>query len=1690
VSFLDTFTNTWSTIGAIGKKLTGGGAYLNKDEEEKAQALYTKVQANLKGIDDAMSNAPGWGLAKNVVKVPSKAVGDLLLWGATQANEKVLSPLLFRPLSTLALLTDVNSPLYKKGEYEEGFQFSDVTAAYERSEEVSAFQALTKSDLVPGFKPLSRLILSSGDINLNEVNLWDNESIKENYVDNAIGRWFTGIGDLAISFPVFGVAGKGIGLVAKPLGAKAGLYTKMKTTDELAKDFENGIAYAKTNGVEGIQTRSGNHAVQLAESKDWDFITNLVGKYSTNDRLVHLVHSASESSVVKDLLLADKGSPEALRRLAATAPDKLFELSDTAGLLSKKFAKDGKVYVPKDAAIPRLQSVYETAIKSNPQFEKLRRAFFDDDYNINNASKNYMPMEPIIGKSAIIKAENLRGESKALSNYRDYDGFSEMKLGSPGRLGITLLKFSAIAGKKTGATTLKPGGFVTFSTLRPLDGRIELRAFMDSIKLFKDGNKSIHVNPDGFTKQKVSDVRREIEDAYMRSMENATEVIALKEIDAKIGRYIGYNNKVFDDKELNAHIATFRGNVDDALESFKQNGYGTDYKGDFYVTDIQTVSQLRESFRFTPWDKIEKQFNYAFASSKIKGVATIAAPEFFLQSLRELNRLWTFDVLARPMYITKQSFLEPLISAAMSEGIWFALSNVPKTYANSLRNASNWSGGKANNLLNSRALKKANTSVATQNQIYKKLSAIKDSAETSVKDLLSDSTSPATKAAHLKAAQNDLAVASAALDTAELNLRSMAGQVNAKADFSSATTLQRRIDFLKSNPSLNKKAQVQINKAEAALAKYDTVLNKLATNKKVIVDADAAVAKAYDDIDELLSGLKATLAKQADVYGKNDRFKKRYYGEEKQAVVFSNGEIATYDSLVAGETSLSAAIRAEIDTTRTSALTLLDEVRVGTINKALQRKVPMPTVAVTDSTYWAELAYQANVMYSKDALTKLILAESNINDLVKWSKTSSGSGYFKEMKIPLEKQLDFMENRIADTRRTFPSIEVRDHILKNGGISEVQLRKMLSEKADELYDIQTSSHAYSEANLSGGGFTPQPIATISNAVNGTMAWAFRNMAKAENPMRRAFLDNRAKGIQVRKANELLAQNVKMTQSQFNALSKSSLAEAIQDLEKTFYTIRRQNKLLFNARLLVAFPQATANAFTRYGRLAKKNPVGASLFASSYGRAFATFGVDENGNPTEDITEMTHLIFPGTKEMGLGYLGEGVALNAKSIGFLLNTASPSFISSRSLGMVMQGFPGTESSIKEMMQVGGVDFFEMFFPYGVSTSTTDQFVPPYGKALLAYFQVGKVGGMKFNGQSDWVSSYASVVNYHAMLVETGVQDKMPTESQITKEVKSLFREKFISGFMSLAGVPYKVETNPMRTTTNLYYRLQDQLRAEGKYSEQQVRDIAGDKMLQILGPKFMLDRVTFSPSTSNLNIPKTYEAYARVFEDNKELAAALAEISGDDINVLTLLTADLDRNPENRSDNITKILKEPDLTIPGTSKLVNNLKMTPKEAEDQRIKNRTWADYNIIRDQIESKIPEGKTLRSYPELKAILDGIIETTLKDQSQSWYDEYQIHASGDTSYKYARALETIVTDKKFMDKNGDNQFWSDAQMFVENRNMLVQAYQSLPDYDPRKGMLKDVYDVWIEQTMGQWDPNFKDVITRYFRNDTLKAVN
>jgi hypothetical protein len=230
--------------------------------------------------------------------------------------------------------------------------------------------------------------------------------------------------------------------------------------------------------------------------------------------------------------------------------------------------------------------------------------------------------------------------------------------------------------------------------------------------------------------------------------------------------------------------------------------------------------------------------------------------------------------------------------------------------------------------------------------------------------------------------------------------------------------------------------------------------------------------------------------------------------------------------------------------------------------------------------------------------------------------------------------------------------------------------------------------------------------------------------------------------------------------------------------------------------------------------------------------------------------------------------------------------------------------------------------------------------------------------------------------------------------------------------------------------------------------------------------------------------------RIFVENNELVKRLAGINSDDVSLVALLGADIEYKSEDRNLAISRLLNDPNTKLPGTSKFINDAKLTPREEDIQRQKNILWQRYNAMKDVLESKITDGRSFRAHGELGNILETAAKTIFRQESQEWFDDYSASVRGDNSYTYGRAYRIILNDPGFMKKNGQTEYWQDVKTYMNIRSQVTKVYNSFPDGDERKALLKEAFLTYIETNMAAFHPKLQTTLKIYFINDSLKAVD
>ena len=1617
--------------------------------------------ASAQGLDEKV----GQEIAKNIeYSAQEKAVtGDIVLRVANEVVNPIISKGITRPMSTIGLLTDQDSPLYQPGKYEKGFQLNDIKAAYNRSEEVTTLQALTKSDLLRGINPIGYAtqdaIFSAGNIDIDKVDLWDNENINKNFSENIVGKIYSGTGDFILSNAAIAAVGGGIGVVIKSSGKMAGLTTTNKGLVKYAEDLDTGIEYITSGGTKGKFTNAANDAKRLADSKSPDEVMQILENYTTNPRMVDTILDTTDINIVKDLLLADKGDLLAIERLVTKNPAALGEISDVTTTFKNRAIDNGGVYHPEGPNLDRINALYDDGIKLSEHKKYYETVMDPLNKSPRLGGRNYTPIEPIIGAEKLATVGARISSARAASVSRDFTdigGFEERILGN--RLVTRFVRFTG---------TYKPLGYVTFSGARPLDGIVELDAMFDDMAMFAKGDNLIYITPTEAIK--ASTYRDAVKTNFLRANSDIERKKVLESLDDNLGLHIAYTNKFYNEDAVRDFTAQLRGQLSTSHGVFSEKGMGIDAQGRRVITDPYTQRQLVESHRMIPWNVIEREIIAARDSKLIKR-STKAANSFFTGFFETANRYWTLDVLARPSYIPKQSIAEPTLSAFLAHGLGYIVDTIPTMAKNNIKNNRNRVLGLASrvhNLPELKSVRRVVDDLSTQLDIaVNQLNALNAEADAFFR--IGSSVSPAARAANGPKVVRDLKAAEALVDSLELELLSAAKPYGGVSQVPTFARLEQRINFLEESTSVAGKYGAQIANARAALAAAKAETHTLLPNSAELIKKNAEIARQYQIIDDAVKALGEAKYREAQVMGKSAEYKKRFYGKEDNYRMV-DGKYIRIDSLF-DENQYGAAMREELANSQTIALTYVNEMAVKTRQSILMRKNPGTTTDIDSPLYFEELAYVANRTMRGDPLIDQILAGVDYKDLVKWGQSPTGIAYMEQFGgHTLGDVPDFIRDRISFVNRYLPNKVAREAVLK-GDVTSVQLQQMLARDLDVLTAIHPTDFNYNAAHEGFRGV--QDLARIDKLVSFVARKTFTALAKPENPIRWAFADKVFLDTMAKKAEVLTAQGVDMTIERLNAIRQSATIEAVKETEKTFYTIRRQNRAAYALRTITAFPSASLNAVYRYGRFAIKNPTRITGFLNSYNSMFTTFGIDEYGNPVTDPKKATHIVMPLTKELGL-FGDKGLRLSARSIGFLVNTPGPSFFMAAPVSALMQWKPSAEDTFKQVLGTN----YDVIFPYGPQSSISQALTPGWVSAATAYVRGDE-------SRADFLNSVKSVMNYYKTLEDLGIQ-KFPGMEQVRTDVRNLYGIKASWTFASPLGVPIKVDTDPNKLYEDYFSILTEKYLSKGNTRED-AKFLAGQEMIGELGADFQLDRVTYKGVSQLAYIPAQLENYERIFVENDDLVSSLANF---DPKLVTLLTLDVPVKKEDFNLSIYRILNNPKTKLPGNV-LLNKIKLSPEQEETQRLINRAWTDYNDKRELLLSKAySEGKKTLAGAGLDAELERYAKEVIAVKSPEWFKEFNNPKASDNSFLYAQGLEEIVNNVKFMAKHGNSKLWQDVTEFISTRNTYTQVYQMLKTGDTRKTKLKNMYNQILAENISQWDPALQEIIIRYFSEDTMKTT-
>ena len=1615
---------------------------------------------------------------------------DPVLVAADKAERYVFSPLIARPISTAFLLTDPTSPLYTSDKRGEGFQLSDITDAYKRSEKVSLGVAMTKSAINP-LASITAPLLENGGVDIDKVNLWNDEDVKKNFEDNVTGRWITGGSDFVIKNVAIGGVISGAAALVKAGAIRNGLNTSLKVGDieaypQLEKLARDHIDYVKSNGATGVQSNFGEDVVNIANSDDFFYIKTLTEKHSNNDRLFNLFKETTDPDFVLDSLLADKGYGPAIDRLvAARRSDDLWYAADGTTELQGAFISTGKIPVYTAEQRQRWMAAFDDAIAKEPKHQEIFDSFLKQVENPETGvlqveprffGKNYKPAEPMIGEAAYRSTRSRASQLKAAALQRDFTnvgGVTQTVLS--GRLGgpVTVLM------RNVG--TYMPKGMVSFSGLRPSQGVDELIAVIDDIPRLTQGKKSIIITERG-EQVTVSQYRSSIMDRFISAPTDGARALFIKELNKELARVVAYNRGVFNNELIDKFVDDLMENVNSVHGQLRTTGFANDPTGTRIAVNAITQRQLANSEVMLPFGRLDallrdaaRQERSIFTTKPLD--AAVLSGRATRQIFEAGNKLFSLAQLYRFSYIPKNSILEPIISASMASGMVFGrafMATVPKGLVQKSTNLVMRNIAKSKTLGPSRQ-REVQLEVQALTKQYDRALNNRDEVWVDYQNFFSDvpNVSPAARRDWADSVKADLRDAERIVDDIETRLNKYTVDYgdNKKIDVPSLYNLQRRIKTLED--AKDARFGADIANAKAAIGKAVGSINTLAPELGPI---NAEIAKAYQRLKDVMDEFAPKLVEQADLFSVAEgRYAAKRVSPEITTIVLKTGQKLDIPSMT-NQKYLGDAYFSEIANTATRTMEFLGNKAIaGKVNR-INRRSPSKNTKPTDPEYFGELVYIANNHMRGDILVDKILAGAGREELLQWGTTGQAGSYARNMGRTPDDITSIIDESMSYVNRYLPTAEAK-RIVAAGDIKATDLQRELADKLDMIVPIQPLDIQYANPTSLGNSF--------NQAADYYLSKAWQQLGRPENLTREVWGNAEHRRITTEKLDLLAASGQEISLTTALSVRQAAAAEVVQNVSKTFYTIPRQHRALYMARAISQFPNANASGIYRYGRFVAKAPKRTGMFLNSYYALYNSFGVDKNGEPVDNPMDAAYLLVPGTKEMGFNK-GKGIILSARSTNIFANLPGAAWTVPFALGALMNIKPDSRKIIKDVIDstIGKIPnySFDDLFPYGIETDPKKQiqstFTPAWLRNVLTAFN-----------QSDtdeaWMNSWASEANRQTTLWETG-QGPKPTDESILKGAQSIYLRKARTQFFSVFGSPQYVDTLPDSVYKDYYYTRYNKYIAEDVPKSKIVDLIQEDMNRQFnvpSGTEFPMERLFLSAKGQVTKINAVEKSYQRIWQDFSGLARDLEEL---DPTTVSLMTADI---PIGYEAQVNKFLKDPNTTLPGGTLLNERLKK-PRQIEVELEKSRVWSMYTKYKTELNDAAIDANyaSYRSVPGLVEKLDEYVEQ-LSEYSKVWKYSYNREVrSGDAAYTQSQGLYVITKNKEFMSKFGDTQFWQHAKGFLTLRDSAAKAYKDAPRGS--KTDIQDQWGTWLQENIDLWDPVLQKLISRYFVNDNLKENN
>jgi hypothetical protein len=823
---------------------------------------------------------------------------------------------------------------------------------------------------------------------------------------------------------------------------------------------------------------------------------------------------------------------------------------------------------------------------------------------------------------------------------------------------------------------------------------------------------------------------------------------------------------------------------------------------------------------------------------------------------------------------------------------------------------------------------------------------------------------------------------------------------------------------------------------------------------------------------------------------------------------------ATYDMTQSrgrpGKTSYRAKDRPNIN--RGNLAEDVDAQRLRTIGVATDARPLRADDPTTYTQYWKALTYLINAHLRKDPLVKLILQGKSVKELKSWLRSDDGKRHQKAIgRNLLEVTTESAPARALNSDGTVniilsESSGIEDLVrIVNSYIPDRVVAKMLADgemdfSAGEIQAMLGGRTDLREISMQRSNWGDQK--TAQGVMNKTVNWAWQ-LAQATPETRLSrwpWFVRESNARFLEKLANLRSQGVEIIDADdFAKTQKAAQREALAELEKTFYNIRRYNQAVYTSRFLTTFPGATANAVYRYGRFFYNEPGRMQALSNTIANVAqgdlnnannlfgenilgaSVIGVDQDGNEVENVNDAVYFAFPWWVSDNSP---KGIKFPIDSLATLIvDSPGMSYLVNMSYAVIMNQKPDLDSWLADNVP-GAQELQQEYFPFGVTNNPIGQLFGAYQKDLWS----GLTSDERFIKTSIYMH-----MNNLANWEKGGQEGPKPTQEQAAKDARAWFLGPLVAFFgqnplnaglgKSLAkfSSPVSVSNKPPgQIYRDAWYQHREKYPNDTATARETFVNQYGD----------WAEWYTYGTSDYTAYIPSTVEAYTAIYKDGSDLVPEiLKDLRKDELfDMITVLTFGTAGEYDQAVNNYLK--NEP---LPGDDENVKNL-LTTAEFEAQVEVSRGWDVYNKIKIELDANIERLRELRDEAGTQEGKDGYRQQ-IKEQQVAfrnwWENDGPLADNGpwqtskaNRSIRSAGTVTSIILkaskDEKFMEKRKGTQLWDRFIQFAEWEKQTWSTYNGL-DSDQKADFRSQVREIY-DETYRWYFPEINGIWDRYYQ--------